>query len=186
MTKFDEDQVRHLELVAKALEKGQSFNAIFIAAGYATFFALWKNVEGCATPASHMVAGASITLSVVLYVAWMVTGLVALNFAMMSLVKQVESSPRPQSPPQPTNFQAASAYLRGMLNDKDSDMTQAQRVTYRVLLLTLDIGKMWPFALAAIMLPALVGIAIVFFTYVHGVWLGYHGEVLHCVVRSAG
>ena len=184
MSKFDEDQVRHLELVAKALEKGQSFNAIFIAAGYVTFFGLWKNLEGCARPMSHMVAGASITLSVVLYVVWMVLGLVALNFTMMKLVQQVESSPRLRASSEPVDFQAASVYLREMLDDKDSGMTQAQRVTYRVLLLTLKIGKLWPYALAAIMLPALLGMGIVFSTYVHGAWLSYNGGALQCSTQS--
>lgn len=180
MPNFDEDQVRHLELVAKALEKGQSFNSIFIAAGYATFFALWKNVAGCTTPASHMVAGAALTLSVVVYVAWMVTGLVALNVAMMSLVKQVEASPRQQTPTQKNDPQGAGEYLREALADKDSGLTPAERTKYRLLLLTLDIGKLWPYVLIAIMVPALIGIAIVFFTYVHGAWLAYSGGVLHC------
>lgn len=184
MPKFDEDQVRHLELVVKALERGQSFSAIFIAAGYATFFALWKNIEGCATPAPHLLAGAFITLSVVLYVGWMVLGLAATNFAMMALVKEVESSPRSQVPPlQPVEFQDTAAYLREMVDDIDSGMTQAQRVTYRVVLITLELGKKWPFVLTAIMLSALVGIGIVFFTYIHSAWLGYHGTVLQCFVR---
>ena len=185
MQKFDEEQVRHLELVAKALEKGQSFNSIFIAAGYATFFALWNNVTGCATPASHMLAGASLTLSVVVYVAWMVLGLVALNLTMMSLVKQVESSPRSQATSEPLDSQGAAAVLRKALADKDSGLTRAQRVNYRLLLLTLEIGKVWPYVLVAIMVPALVGIAIVFSTYVHGAWLASHGVVLKCAAQSA-
>ncbi|NMW23144.1 hypothetical protein HFP05_01645 [Rhodanobacter denitrificans] len=185
MPKFDEEQVRHLELIAKALEKGQSFNSLFIAAGYVTFFALWNNVTGCATPASHMVAGAALTLSVVVYVAWMVVGLVALNVTMMTLVKQAESSPRPLAVSPPINTIGAASLLREALANKDSGFTPAERVQYRLALLTLEMGKVWPYVLIAIMVPALLGIAIVFSTYIHGAWLASHGVVLRCFVPSA-
>ncbi|MGO1072885.1 hypothetical protein [Lysobacter sp. CA199] len=185
MPKFDEDQVRHFELMAKAMEKGASFNSLFIAAGYVTFFALWKNVGGCATPTSHMLAGASITLSAVLYVLWMVFGLVVLNIAMMSLVNQVESSPRLLESPEPLDLKSASAILREALDDKDSGMTHVQRASYRMLLSTLKVAKLWPYALAAIMLPALLGMGIVFSTYVHGAWLSYHGDAVQCASQLA-
>jgi Na+/phosphate symporter len=187
MTTYDENQIKHLELVAKTTEKVQAFNSLMIAVGYATFLALWANVKGCATPTSHMVAGACLVVSVVLFVAWHIIGMVAMNISVMSLLSFVDPSPGQEpvtEPPIPTG--KALELARQALNDPESGLSSVQKVTLRMTLTALRVAKFWPYALATILLPALVGMGILFATYVHGAWLGYKGHVIQCTVQSKG
>jgi hypothetical protein len=180
MPKYDEEQIRHLELAVKAAEKGQAFNSVFIAAGYATFFALWKNLNGCAVPTSHFAAGALLTFSATLYVAWMVLGLVVLNLTMMGLIKQASSSPRVRAEHAAPDFMAAADLLRMMISDPESGFTRSQRIGFQLLLGALSLAKLWPYAITLIMIPALSAVVIIFSTYVHAAWLSYHGITLIC------
>lgn len=187
MTTYDENQIRHLELVAKATEKVQAFNSLLIAVGYATFLALWANAKGCATPTSHMVAGACLIISVVLFAAWHIVGMVSMNLAVMSLLSFVDPAPGQNTVDAPVFHPGKSLELaRQALNDPDSDLTPVQKVTLRMTLATLRLAKLWPYALAMILVPALVGMGILFSTYVHGAWLGYQGQAVQCAVSSKG
>ena len=184
MEKHDENQLRHLELVAVAAEKGQSFNSVFIAVGYATFFGLWKNIETCSTTGWHMMAGALLTFSVAMYVAWMVMGLYFLNITMMTLVEQVSSSSRPKAGEYMSDSNAALKQVYELVNDPKSDLTSAQRVKLRLVLRALEAAKTWKLAMPVICAPALLAVSILFSIYVHGMWIAFTGTTIKCAILA--
>lgn len=181
MPTFDQDQIEHLELVAKTTEKAQAFNSVMIAVGYATFFALWANVKGCATPASHMVAGGLLLVSVLLFAGWHVVGMVMLNVSVMSLISLVDPTPgRRPIEALDVSPREKLQLAREALDDPDSGLTTVQKVSLRMAIGALALARWWPYTLAMILLPALIGLAVLLSTYVHGAWLAYGGTVLRC------
>lgn len=82
-----------LNFQAKALEQSSTYNQVIILAGYAAFFAVWSTMADEVPRWAMLLSGASIIVSVIVYVGWTIAGMVFMKTFHEDMAKAIGLGP---------------------------------------------------------------------------------------------
>ncbi|MBV6786114.1 hypothetical protein ABFU65_11030 [Xanthomonas campestris pv. raphani] len=136
-------------LVRESMAAAASYTNVIMVAGYAALFAFWSQGKDWLTKPTLLAAGISIAVSVALFVAWELFGMItrsALNLALANAVNR------------PNEFASRIAAHR------DNVGALTERFRY-----------VWFGVVGCAMGSAVLGFGILLSGFVHGLWLHYSG-----------
>lgn len=84
---------RSAEYIQKMYDAGTTYNQVIVLAGYAAFFAVWSATAEDLPRWVVLASGASIIISVIVYVAWSVANMVILKTANINMVNAINGGP---------------------------------------------------------------------------------------------
>jgi hypothetical protein len=146
LRKAHEKQVEDLIRVLSSLyDKAAAYTNLILAAGYAGFFAVWANVKVLMTPIELRISGLSMTLSLLVFVAWEITKMIYTSRSLTDLVKVSDAD-------------AQSIDQKLLEHEKHH-----RRINVRLL-------RVWVWILAATIIPAVIAVAVLLYVFISGLF----------------
>ncbi len=146
-TGLKQEQERRIEILIRILsavfDKALAYTNVILIAGYVAFFTVWGNVKSLLSPTEMRLTALSVTISLLVFVAWEVTKMILSSRNLKGLLEVVNSTPQ----------------------DFDSKLRRQQERERRFNIRFL---RFWPVVLVFTILPALVGVIVLIWTFVRG------------------